>query len=112
MAFPSKNTHAIRVDNSEYLWHLNRDWEVKKSWITIAQKDFESNQLLLLDPYHHDILPTKKTIIAAIKFGIQHGWNPLMKGPSIRIAWNGQTFEALPTEMRDWEHHQQKKYLK
>ena len=111
MAFPKKHTRTILIDDVEYVWHLNSNWETKNSWIVIARKEYESYQLLFLDPYHHDILPTQRMAASAIRFGLKHGWNPLMKGQPIRLAYNGQSFEKLPEDMQNWEHHNDMKYL-
>ncbi len=112
MAFPKKYTRKLVVNNEQYLWHLNGNWEVSNSWIVISKKDCESNQLLFLDPYHHDILPTKSTVTSAIIFGIENGWKPHEKGKNIKLAFNGRAFEVISEKHTNWEHHQDSKYLR
>ncbi|PKL38389.1 MAG: hypothetical protein CVV44_10910 [Spirochaetae bacterium HGW-Spirochaetae-1] len=111
MTFPQKNTREIHVDDLLYLWHLNDDWETRNSWIVVARKDHENGQMLFIDPYHHDILPTPEMVASAIRFSIGHGWDPLIKGQPVRLAYNGESFEILPEGTGDWEHHLNLKYL-
>ncbi|MBN1568440.1 MAG: hypothetical protein JXA73_11395 [Acidobacteria bacterium] len=108
MTFPGKDTRAVCVDAVQYIWHLNRRWETKNSWIVIAKKGCENNQLLFLDPYHHDILPTRKTISSAIQFALVHGWDPSRKGMRMRLAYDGHSFEILTEDGNNWEHHRKK----
>lgn len=92
MAFPKKDTRKLLYNNIQYLWHLKSDWDKKNRSIIIAQVGYDSGQLILVDPYHHDFIPDKKHISFAIQFALSHGWNPAEKGKNIQLAFDGKCF--------------------
>ena len=90
MAFPKKHTRRLSVDGVEYLWHLNKDWDRRTRWIVVQQLGASVGQLLMVNPYHHDLLPSKGTISEAVRFGLGHGWKPSRKGPPVRLYFAGR----------------------
>ena len=90
MAFPRKNTRRVSVDGILYAWHLNDDWDRRTRWIVVGREVDGAGQLLMIDPYHHDLLPTRGTVSKAVRFALSHGWYPERKGSPLRLAFAGR----------------------
>jgi len=90
MAFPRKDTRRLSVDGIPYVWHLNKDWDVRTRWIVVRREVFGAGQLLMVDPYHHDLLPTRGTVSRAIQFALSHGWHPERKAAPLRLSFAGR----------------------
>lgn len=90
MAFPRKNTRHLSVDDVPYLWHLNEDWDRRTRWIVVQRQVCDGGQLLMIDPYHHDLLPTRGTVTQAVRFALSHGWRPEQKGSPLRLSFAGR----------------------
>ena len=99
MAFPRCDTRHISMEGESYVWHLNSDWDRRHSWIVIGLKK-KSGQLLFLDPYHHDLIPTRKVIRNAIQFAKLHNWKPGVRTTPMRIAFDGSGFVLVA---EDWK---------
>ena len=100
MALPRKNTHTIVVRGEIYLWHRSRRFETHNRWTAIRKKDTEG-QLLLLDPYHHDLSFGAGAVHKAIEFALAHGWTPERKGKPVKVRYKGddcqgEQFTVLP----------------
>jgi hypothetical protein len=89
MAFPVKNTRRLTVDGIAYAWHLNKDWDVRDRWLVVRRQSSGSGQLLMINPYHHDLLPTKGTVSRAIRFALANGWQPECKASPLRLIFAG-----------------------
>ena len=87
MAFPRKNTRRLSVDRIPYVWHLNKDWDRRTRWIVIRREACDSGQLLMVDPYHHDLLPTRGAVGGAIRFALRNGWRPEHRGAPLRLRY-------------------------
>jgi len=98
MAFPRKDTRRISVDGIPYVWHLNKDWDVRTRWIVIRRQISGAGQLLMVDPYHHDLLPTRGAVGGAIRFALKSGWRPERKAAPLRLTFAGreQGFQLAP----------------
>jgi len=72
-----------------YLWHLNDDWDVRTRWIVVQRKDCERGQLLMVDPYHHDLLPSRGTVTRAVRYALRSGWHPERKSAPLRLTFAG-----------------------
>ena len=90
MAFPRKNTRRLSVDGIPYVWHLNKDWDIRTRWIVVRRQVHGSGQLLMVNPYHHDLLPTRETVSKAIRFALGHGWRPEQKVAPLRLTFAGR----------------------
>ena len=91
MAFPKKHTRHLSVDGTRYLWHLNKDWDVRTRWIVVQRDGCVGGQLLMVDPYHHDLLPSRGTVSRAVRFAMCHGWRPECKAPPLQLRFTGAT---------------------
>jgi len=100
MAFPRKNTRRLSVDGIPYAWHLNDDWDRRTRWIVVRREVCGAGQLLMIDPYHHDLLPTRGTVSKAVRFALSHGWRPERKGSPLRLTFAGreQGFQVVARE--------------
>jgi hypothetical protein len=87
------------MEGESYVWHLNSDWDRRFSWVVIGLKK-KSGQLLFLDPYHHDLVPTRKVIASAIRFAKDHDWKPNVRAKPMRIAFDGKGFVSVA---EDWK---------
>jgi hypothetical protein len=101
MTWPKKDTRKITIDGQLYLWHLNSDWFYHNEWIVIKQAGTQG-QLLLVNPYHHDLPMGPKTVQMAVEFAHSVGWTPSAKKPPIKLRYNGdhhagEAFTILPT---------------
>jgi hypothetical protein len=90
MAFPRKDTRRISVDGIPYVWHLDRDWDVHTRWIVIRRQVYGVGQLLMVNPYHHDLLPTRGTVGGANRFALKSGWRPERKAAPLRLTFAGR----------------------
>jgi hypothetical protein len=90
MALPRKNTRHLSIDGITYLWHLDKDWDVHNRWLVVQRDDCAGGQLLMIDPYHHDFLPSRGAISRAVRFALDHGWNPDSKGAPVRLSFAGR----------------------
>jgi hypothetical protein len=90
MAFPRKNTRRLSVDGISYEWHLNEDWDRRTRWIVVRREACGAAQLLMVNPYHHDLLPSRGTVSKAVRFALGHGWRPEHKGPPVRLTFAGR----------------------
>ena len=102
MAFPRKHTRRISVGGIPYAWHLNRDWDVRTRWIVVRRQVYGAGQLLMVDPYHHDLLPTGGAVGGAIRFALKNGWRPELKAPPLRLSFAGRArgFQLAPEPNR------------
>ena len=90
MAFPRKDSRLLSVDGVPYVWHLNKDWDVRTRWIVVRRQALGSGQLLMVDPYHHDLVPTRGTVGRAIRFALKNGWQPERKAAPLRLSFAGK----------------------
>jgi hypothetical protein len=72
------------------VWHLNEDWDVRTRWIVVRRQDYGAGQLLMTDPYHHDLLPTRGAVGGAIRFALKNGWRPERKAAPLRLSFAGR----------------------
>ena len=107
MSFPRRNTRRIIVDGVEYLWHLNPDFDLRDAWIIIGQKG-QTEQLVFLDPYHHDFLIGPHAVSEAIRFVRANGWQPGVPGKEMRLGSDGDAFTILPNNwvLGSYKYHQ------
>ncbi len=90
MPFPRKNTRHLSVDGISYAWHLNEDWDRRNRWIVVRRDEGGGGQLLMVDPYHHDLLPSRGTVSRAVRFALSHGWRPERKAGPLRLTFAGR----------------------
>jgi len=104
MAFPRKNTRRLSVDGIPYTWHLNDDWDIRTRWIVVRREVSGAGQLLMVDPYHHDLLPTRGSVSRAVRFALSHGWHPERKCSPLRLTFGGRDkgFQVNPGAEPDW----------
>src|SRR6266404_264165 len=89
MAFPKKDTRHLSIDGTRYLWHLNSDWVRRTRWIVVQRDDCVGGQLLMIDPYHHDLLPSRGTVSRAVRFALGQGWHPERKARPLYLTFAG-----------------------
>ena len=89
MAFPKKDTRRLTVDGVPYQWHLDADWDSRNRWIVVGRKIPGAGQLLMINPYHHDFLPTRGAVSRAVRFALDHGWNPESRSAPLRLTFAG-----------------------
>jgi len=56
-------------------------------WIVVRREAFGSGQLLMVDPYHHDLLPSRGSVSKAVRFALSHGWRPEQKGSPLCLTF-------------------------
>jgi len=100
MAFPRKNTRRLTVEGIPYVWHLNDDWDRRTRWIVVRREVCGAGQLLMVDPYYHDLLPSRGTVSNAVRFALSHGWCPEHKHSPLRLTFAGrdQGFKVVSPE--------------
>src|SRR5438128_348413 len=91
MTLTKKNTRRITIAGEEYLWHLNRRFENRSSWIVIQHSCY-SDQLLCLNPYSHDLLIGPGAVAEAIRFALNNGWTPQTKAAPMYLDYERENF--------------------
>src|SRR5262245_58347607 len=43
----------------------------------------------MIDPYHHDLLPSRGAVSRAVRFALGHGWYPERKAAPLRLSFAG-----------------------
>lgn len=92
MTWPKKGTHQVSLRNGQsFLWHLDADWEYETRMIRVKE-DGTDGQVLVLDPYHHDFLPTRTQVRRAIRDAFRAGWQPATRRPPLEMVFDGERF--------------------
>ncbi|MDP8175389.1 hypothetical protein [Phocoenobacter skyensis] len=85
----------IKVLDNVYIWTLKRhSIYIKNVYIKVFKENYP-NSILYIDPYswHFEIRP--KTIMNAIIYGLDNGWQPEINNCSLFIGINENGFVKL-----------------
>jgi hypothetical protein len=66
-----------------------QDWDLHTRWIVVRRQVYGAGQLLMIDPYHHDPLPSRGTVTKGVRFALSHGWHPERKRRPLRLRFAG-----------------------
>lgn len=92
MAFPKEGTRVIHLTCGQaFVCHLSPRWFEKTHWIAVREAG-KDGQLLLLNPWHFDIVPSVGTIRRGIRAGFRHGWQPEAHLAPLHLEYDGTDF--------------------
>ena len=96
MAFPKKYTRTITLASGQaFLCHFNARWMERTAFVAIREPG-QHGQLLLIDPYHQDFLPSKATLRIAMRSAFRYGWQPYVPAKPLYLRYTGTTFVPGP----------------